>query len=71
MLILSRKKNESVMIDDDIKVIVLGMKGDKILLGFDAPHTVAVHRKEVYLRNKNAKKSAYLLKKLSTCHCES
>jgi carbon storage regulator len=50
MLILSRRPDESVMIGDEVKVTVLGVKGTQVRLGFTAPIDVAVHREEVYLR---------------------
>jgi carbon storage regulator len=48
MLILSRKKNESIMIGDDIQIMVTDISGDVIKLGISAPRQVSVHRKEVY-----------------------
>ena len=48
MLVLSRKKNETVMIGDDIKVFVIEIRGDQVRLGFEAPKDVPVHRKEIY-----------------------
>lgn len=48
MLCLSRKKNESVMIGDNIRVSVIEIRGDKVRLGFDAPREIPVHRFEVY-----------------------
>lgn len=48
MLVLSRKKNESIMIGDDIVITVVEIRGDKIRLGIQAPQIVPVHRKEVY-----------------------
>ena len=48
MLVLSRKKNEGVMVGDDVKVVVVEIQGDKVRLGFDAPKEVPVHRTEVY-----------------------
>jgi len=52
MLVLIRQKNESVIIGDNIKIIVLGMSELGISLGFDAPRYIPVHREEIYLRNK-------------------
>lgn len=58
MLVLSRKKNESIMIGDDIEIVVVEIKGDQIKLGVKAPKNVTVHRAEVYeeiqLENKKA-----------------
>lgn len=48
MLVLSRKKNESLVIDDDVTIIVVEIRGDKVRLGVEAPKEVPVHRKEVY-----------------------
>ena len=48
MLVLTRKKNQSIIIADDIEVVVVDIKGDQIKLGIKAPKTVSVHRKEVY-----------------------
>jgi len=48
MLVLSRKKNESIIINDDITVTVIEIRGDKVRLGIEAPKHVSVHRREVY-----------------------
>lgn len=48
MLVLSRMRDESVIIGDDIIVTVVDIRGDKVRLGFDAPKGISVHRKEVY-----------------------
>ena len=48
MLVLSRKKNESIVINNDITVIVVEIRGDKVRLGVEAPKEVPVHRREVY-----------------------
>lgn len=48
MLVLSRKKNESIIINDDITVTVVEIRGDKVRLGIDAPKEVSVHRQEVW-----------------------
>lgn len=48
MLVLSRKKNESIVINDDITVVVVEIRGDKVRLGIEAPKEVPVHRREVY-----------------------
>lgn len=49
MLVLTRKKNESIIIGDDIKITVVEVKGDQIKLGITAPKQVTVHREEIYL----------------------
>jgi carbon storage regulator len=48
MLVLSRKKNESIVIDDQIVVTVVEIRGDKVRLGIQAPKEVPVHRSEVH-----------------------
>ncbi|MEM1224892.1 MAG: carbon storage regulator CsrA [Planctomycetota bacterium] len=48
MLVLSRKKNESIVINDNIKIVVVEIRGDKVRLGVEAPREVPVHRQEVY-----------------------
>lgn len=48
MLVLSRKKNESIIIDDEITVVVVEVRGDKVRLGIEGPNDVPVHRREVY-----------------------
>jgi carbon storage regulator len=48
MLVLSRKQDEKIMIGDDIEVIVVDIRGDKVRLGITAPEGVPIHRQEVY-----------------------
>ena len=48
MLVLYRKKNESIVINDDITIVVVEIRGDKVRLGVEAPKEVPVHRNEVY-----------------------
>lgn len=48
MLVLSRQRDETIMIGDDIEVTVVDIRGDKVRLGINAPKNVTVHRKEVY-----------------------
>jgi len=48
MLVLSRKKNESIIINDDITIVVVEIRGDKVRLGVEAPKEIPVHRREVY-----------------------
>ena len=48
MLVLSRKKNESIIINDNITIVVVEIRGDKVRLGIEAPKEVPVHRNEAY-----------------------
>lgn len=54
MLILTRRIGETLMVGDEIAVTVLGVKGNQIRLGVDAPKSVTVHREEIYQRIQNA-----------------
>ena len=47
MLVLSRKKNESIVINDDVVVTIIEIRGDKVRLGIEAPRDIPVHRREV------------------------
>lgn len=49
MLVLTRKNNESIQIGDDIEIKVLGIEGDQIKLGIEAPKSVDIYRKEIYV----------------------
>lgn len=53
MLVLSRKKNESIVIDGQIVITVIEIRGDKVRLGIEAPREVPIHREEVYEAIKN------------------
>jgi len=52
MLILTRRVGESLMIGDDVSVTILGVKGNQVRVGVNAPRDVAVHREEIYERIK-------------------
>jgi len=56
MLILTRKVGESLKIGDDVSIIVLGVKGNQVRLGIDAPESVPVHREEIYNKIQDEKK---------------
>lgn len=55
MLILTRRVSESLMIGDDINVTVLGVRGNQVRLGVNAPKDIAVHRQEIYDRIRQEK----------------
>ncbi len=48
MLVLSRQRDQSIMIGDDIEITIVDVRGDKVRIGINAPREVSVHRKEVY-----------------------
>ena len=58
MLILTRRVGESLMIGDDVTITVLGVKGNQVRIGVDAPKEVAVHREEILNRIEAATGSA-------------
>ncbi|MCI5954378.1 MAG: carbon storage regulator CsrA [Lachnospiraceae bacterium] len=58
MLALSRKKNEAIVINNNIEVTILEVKGDQVKVGITAPKEVPVYRKEVYVQIQNANKEA-------------
>lgn len=58
MLALSRKKNEAIIINNNIEVIILDVRGDQVKLGITAPKDIPIHRKEVYIQIQNENKEA-------------
>ncbi|MHC4292920.1 MAG: carbon storage regulator CsrA [Planctomycetota bacterium] len=48
MLVLSRQRDESIMIGDDVEITIVEVRGDKVRLGINAPREIPVHRREVY-----------------------
>jgi carbon storage regulator len=48
MLVLSRQKDESIIIGDDVEIVIVDVRGDKVRLGITAPKNISVHRREVY-----------------------
>lgn len=58
MLALSRKKNEAIIIDNNVEVTILEVKGDQVKIGITAPKEVPIYRKEVYLQIQEANKEA-------------
>ena len=58
MLILTRRVGETLVIGDDVTVTVLGVRGNQVRLGVNAPKDIAVHREEIYQRIQNEKESS-------------
>ena len=58
MLALSRKKNEAIVINNNIEVAILEVKGDQVKIGITAPKEVPIYRKEVYLQIQEANKAS-------------
>ncbi|UJF27085.1 carbon storage regulator CsrA [Planococcus sp. 107-1] len=58
MLVLGRKKGESIVVDDNIEITVTAIEGDMVRLGINAPKHITIHRKEVYLEIQEENKQA-------------
>ena len=65
MLALSRKKNEALIINNNIEITILEIKGEQVKLGITAPREVPVYRKEVYVQIQEANKEAMTTENLS------
>ncbi len=62
MLVLSRQRDETIMIGDDIEITVVDIRGDKVRLGINAPPEVSVHRKEVWEAIQRENRAAAMVK---------
>ncbi len=60
MLVLSRRKDESIMIGDDVEITIVDVRGDKVRLGINAPRSIPVHRKEIWEKIQKEKEEAAL-----------
>lgn len=60
MLALSRRKDEAIIVNDNIEIKVIDIKGDQVKLGISAPKSVPVYRKEVYIQIQDANKEAVI-----------
>lgn len=60
MLALTRKKGDSIIISDNIEVVILGIQGEQVKLGIIAPREISVHRKEIYEQIKFENKEAVI-----------
>lgn len=56
MLVLTRRAGETVIIGDNVRITALGMRGNQVRLGIEAPKSVTIHREEIYLRIQEDKK---------------
>ena len=62
MLVLSRQRDESIIIGDNVVITIVDIRGDKVKLGIDAPREISVHRREVYEAIQRENRQAALLK---------
>lgn len=65
MLVLTRKKNESIVVGDNIEITVVDIQGDQVRIGINAPKNVSIHRKEIYLEIQSENKKAADVKKIN------
>ena len=59
MLVLTRKRNQSIVVNDNIEITIIDIQGDQVRVGINAPKEVPVYRKEVYLQIQEANKDAF------------
>ena len=71
MLILTRRVGETVMIGDDIAITVLGVKGNQVRVGVNAPKEVSVHREEIYERIKREEQTGISSRRVSSNEVDS
>lgn len=64
MLVLTRKVDQSIMIGDNIRIVVVDVRGDQVKIGIDAPREITVHREEVYLEIQAENRRAALKKQI-------
>lgn len=65
MLVLTRKKDQTIVINDDIEITVLDIQGDQVRIGINAPKSVSIHRKEVFLEIQQENQKASEVSKVS------
>lgn len=65
MLVLTRKRNESIVVGDNIEITVVDIQGDQVRIGINAPKSVSIHRKEIYLEIQTENKKAADVKKVN------
>lgn len=64
MLVLTRKKEQSIVVNDNIEITVVDIQGDHVRLGINAPRSISIHRKEVYLEIQEENRKAARVKKV-------
>jgi len=75
MLVLSRSKDESIMIGEDVKITIIDVRGNQVRLGITAPRSIEIHRREVFDKIAIEKRRESLLSNISAsrkvaCHCD-
>jgi len=65
VLVLTRKRNESIVVGDNIEITVVDIQGDQVRIGINAPKSVSIHRKEIYLEIQAENKKAADVKKVN------
>jgi len=64
MLVLTRKKEQSIVINDNIEITILDVQGDQVRIGIKAPRSVSIHRKEIYLEIQEENRKAAEVKSI-------
>jgi len=65
MLVLTRKKEQSIVINDDIEITIIDVQGDQVRIGINAPRSVSIYRKEIFLEIQEENKRAAEVKNVS------
>ena len=65
MLVLTRKKDQTIVINDNIEITVLDVQGDQVRIGINAPRSVSIHRKEVFLEIQEENRKAAVIGNIS------
>jgi len=65
MLVLTRKKGQSIMVGDNVELTIIDIQGDQVRVGVNAPRSVAIHRREVFLEIQEENKEAAAVKNVS------
>lgn len=65
MLVLTRKKDQTIVINDNIEITVLDIQGEQVRIGINAPRSVAIHRKEVFLEIQEENRKAAVIGNIS------